>query len=69
MVYIVVISVSPLIDVLSGALSIIFEQSPVLCALFLVVLLSSCHQRMALYKHLSLINIASVTLTVVHVKT
>ena len=64
-----VISVSPLIDVLSRALSITFEQSPVLCALLLVVLRSSCHQRMALHKHLSLINIASVTLTVALVKT
>jgi len=68
MAYTFVIYVSPLIDVLTRALSITFEQSPVLCASFLVVLRSSCHQRMALHKHLSLINIASVTLTVALVK-
>lgn len=68
MAYTFVISVSPLIDVLTRALSITFEQSPVLCTPILVVLLSSCHQHMVLHKHLSLINIASVTLTVALVK-
>jgi hypothetical protein len=68
MAYTFVISVSPLIDVLTRALSITLEHSPALCVSFLVVLRSSCHQRMALHKHLSLINIASVTLTVALVK-
>jgi len=69
MIYTFIISASPLIDVLTRALSITFEHSPVLCASFLVVLRYSCHQRMALHKQLSLINIASVTLTVALVKT
>ena len=68
MAYTFVISISPLIDVLTCALSITFELSPVLFASFLVVLRSSCHQRMALHKYLSLIDIASVKLTVELVK-
>jgi len=44
-------------------------MSPVLFASFLVVLRYSCQQRMALHKYLSLINIASVSLTVALVKT
>jgi hypothetical protein len=68
-VYTFVIYVSPLFDVLTRAISITFEMSRVLCASFLVVLRSSCHQRMAQHKYLSLINIASVTLTVALVKT
>jgi hypothetical protein len=68
MAYTFVISVSPLIDVLARALSITLERSPVLCVSLLVVLRSSCHQRMVIHKHLLLINIASVTLTVALVK-
>jgi hypothetical protein len=40
-----------------------------LFASFLVVLRSSCHQRMALHKCLSLIDVASIKLTVAPVKT
>ena len=69
MAYTFVISVPSLIDVLTRALSVTFKLLPVLCASFLVVLRFSCQQRMALHKCLSLINIASVTLTVALVKT